>query len=140
MAHGKNTYLALDDAAGTLQPLTGIAKESSYSKGIDTAEASHYGIQDKIYVSGLSDATVSVSGNFDASVDAVIQAAIEAIESGALDSLTFVHGVEGNGTGKPSTTLEVIPTSYQCSAPVGDLVTISLSLQRTGPTVRGVFA
>lgn len=137
--HGKKTYLAMDNAAGTLTALTGIANDSKMSESVDTAETTHYGLDDKTYLAGLSDASGSWGGQFDATVVAWVRAAMAAIKDGSVDSLTLEYGPAGNGSGAPKYTLEIIPTSLEIGAPVGDLVSVSMNWQRTGPTVDSTF-
>lgn len=138
--HGKRTYIAIDNAAGALTGLTDIGRDTTMSRSTDMADASHYGIQDKEYVAGMSDGTFSVAGLFSATQDAMINAAWEAQNDGTVDSLTFVYGPEGNATGKVRYESEVLITSYEVSGSIGDLVQASLNLQRTGGTTRTTFA
>lgn len=138
--HGKRTYIAIDNAAGVLTDITNIGRETTFGRTTDMADASHYGVQDKEYVAGQSDGSFSVSGLFDATQDAMINAAWEAQNAGTVDSLTFVYGPEGNADGKVRYTSEVLITSYEISGSVGDLVQATLNLQRTGSTTRDAFA
>jgi hypothetical protein len=134
--HGKRAYIAI----GVLTSLTDIGRDTTQSRSTDMADASHYGIQDKQYVAGMSDGTFSVSGLFTAAQDAMLNDAWDALNDGTLDSLTFVFGPEGNADGKVRYESEVLITSYEVSASIGDLVQASLNLQRTGATTRSVFA
>lgn len=140
--HGKKTFVAFDDATGTLVPLTTYLKEASADRSIDTAESTTFDSPKgaKTYVMGLNDETVSISGNFDIALHTHMVALMDALDSGALETVTVVVGPAGNGTGKPRTQRECIPTSYNWSAPVGDIVTASIEFQRTGPNDDGVFA
>lgn len=137
--HGKNTYIAIDDADGDLTDISDIGTESGLSRSLDTADASHFGSQAKEYVAGQDDATGTVSGLFTPAQDAMLNAAFEALISGARPSLTFRYGPAGSTLNQPYYEQEVIITSYEVTGSVGDLVTANLSLQRTGPTTRGSF-
>lgn len=140
--HGKNTYVAFDNAAGTLVPLASYLKEASADRSIDTAESTTFGTAKgaKTYVTGLNDETVSISGNFDMALHTHMTQVIDALAAGSIDSITVVVGPAGNKTGAPRTQRECIVTSYNWSAPVGDIVTASIEFQRTGPNDDGVFA
>lgn len=140
--HGKNTYVAFDDATGNLTPLSSYLKEASADKSYDTAESSTFMQPQgaKTYVLGMNDETVSISGNFDAALHQHMVALMDALNSGDLDSCTVVIGPAGNGTGKIKTERECLVTSYNWSASTSDVVTASIEFQRTGPSSDGVFA
>jgi hypothetical protein len=137
--HGKNAYIQLDNSAGTLVALTSIANEISYSLSLDTAETSVFGASAKTYIMGQNDATISISGLFDATNATVIEGTIDALIAGTLATASLVFGPEGSGVGKKKITCETIVTSYEISAPVGDVVSLSLELQRTGATTTTTF-
>lgn len=138
--HGKRTHFKMDDAAGNLTDMTSIGKDASFSRSTEMADASHFGTQDKEYVAGLSDATFSIKGLFTSTQDAMITAAYDAQNSGAVDSLTVEYGPEGSGVGKPKYTQETLITSIEVTGSVGDLVALSINYQRTGGSTRSVYA
>lgn len=138
--HGKNAFIQLDNSAGTLTDLSSISNDISFSLNIDTAETSVFGVAAKQYISGQNDATVSLSGLFDATSATVIEGTINALIDGTNASATLVFGPEGNAAGKKSYTQEVIVTSYAIGAPVGDVVSLSVEFQRTGATTMGTFS
>lgn len=137
--HGKNAYIQIDNSSGTLTSITSISNEISYSQSIETAETTVFGNAAKTYITGLNDATISVSGLFDSTSATVIEGTIDALIAGTNASATLVFGPEGNGTGKKKYTQETIVTSYEISAPVGDVVSLSVEFQRTGSTTIGTF-
>lgn len=130
--HGKNTYFALDGTAGTLVNISDTLNEATMPRAIETAETTAFGSNDKTYITGLADATISLSGMFDASVDTQIGGDIANLKSGSVSSLTFEYGPAGSASGRPKFTGEAIITSYEVASPVGDVVTYSLELQVTG--------
>jgi hypothetical protein len=137
--HGKNAYIQIDNSAGTLTSLTSISNEVSYSQSIETAETSVFGTSAKTYITGQNDATISISGLFDATSASVIEGTIDALIAGTNASASLVFGPEGNGTGKKKISCETIVTSYEISASVGDVVSLSVELQRTGASTIGTF-
>jgi hypothetical protein len=137
--HGKNAYIQIDNSSGTLTSITSISNEISFSQSIETAETTTFGNSAKTYITGLNDATISVSGLFDATSADVIEGTIAALISGSIASATLVFGPEGNGTGKKKYTQETIVTSYEIGAPVGDVVSLSVEFQRTGATTIATF-
>jgi len=137
--HGKNAYIQLDNSAGTLTSLTSIANEVTYSLSIETAETSVFGTSSKQYITGQNDATISISGLFDQTTATTIEGAIDALISGSLASLKFVFGPQGSTAGNKKFSGTALVTSYEIGAPVGDVVSLSIELQRTGATTIGTF-
>lgn len=137
--HGKNAYFALDGTAASLVNLSDTLNEISMPREIETAETTAFGTGDKTYISGLADATVSLSGMFDATIDTTIGGNIANLKSGSVASLSFEYGPAGSAGGSPKFTGEALITSYEVSSPVGDVVTYSLELQVTGGVSASTF-
>jgi predicted secreted protein len=137
--HGKNAYLSLDGTAGTLVDISDTLNEISMPREIETAETTAFGNGDKTYITGLGDATISLSGMFDATTDTLIAGDIANLKSGSVSSLTFEYGPAGSVSAQPKFTGEALITSYEVSSPVGDVVTYSLELQVTGGVTGTTF-
>jgi len=125
--HGKNAQFELE---GT--NLSTTLNEISLPREIETAETTAFGTQDKTYIVGLSDATVSLSGMFDATTNTAISTVISNLKSGSIASASFTYGPSGSVASSPKFTGEALVTSYEISSPVGDVITYSLELQCTG--------
>ena len=125
--HGKNAQFELE---GT--NLSNTLNEITLPRAIETAETTAFGTQDKTYITGLSDATISLSGMFDATVDGSISTIIANLKSGSIASASFTYGPSGSAGGKPQFTGEALVTSDEIASPVADVVTYSLELQVTG--------
>jgi predicted secreted protein len=125
--HGKNAQFELE---GT--NLSTTLNEISLPREIETAETTAFGTQDKTYIVGLSDATVSLSGMFDATTNTAINAIISNLKSGSIASASFAYGPSGSAASSPKFSGEALITSYEISSPVGDVITFSLELQCTG--------
>jgi hypothetical protein len=138
--HGKKTVVLFDNAAGVLTPLSAYFKEAGANRSIDTAETSTFGSTSKTYVIGMNDETVDISGNFDKALHDHMTALLTALDNGDLPTCTVVVGPTGNKAGAVRTSRECIITSYNWSASTGDLVSASISFQRTGPNDDGTFA
>jgi hypothetical protein len=137
--HGKNAYIQLDNSAGTLTDISGISNEVTYSRKLETAETTVFSNTAKTYLMGLEDATISVKGMFDATTVATIEGTIGALTAGTLASASLVFGPAGSNTGNRKYSMETIITSWEIGAPVGDVVSVTLELQRTGATTVGTF-
>ena len=130
--HGKSTDFELDDTGGTSRSLSTVLTSVDFPEVIETAETTAFGATSKSYIVGLRDATISVSGLWDATVDGYIIGTEPATRS-------FIFGPAGSTSSNVKYTGECILTNYSISNPVGDVVTFSLDLQVTGNVTRGTY-
>ena len=130
--HGKSTNFQLDDTGGTSRDISDTLTSVDFPETIDTAETTAFGATSKSYIVGLRDATISVSGIWDATVDGYIIGTEPATR-------TFIFGPAGSTSGNVKYTGECILTNYAVSNPVGDVVTYSIDLQCTGGVTRTTF-
>lgn len=132
--HGKSAVFKLDNSGGTLTTISDVIQDVSFPRSIETAETTAFGASAKSYIVGLTDATISVSGKYDATVDAHLAAI-----AGQAATVSFEYGPAGSATSSVKYTGECIVTSYEVGATVGDAVTFSLDLQVTGAVTRGTY-
>jgi hypothetical protein len=130
--HGKSTHFELDDTGGTSRDISDTLTSVDFPETIDTAETTAFGATSKSYIVGLRDATISVSGIWDATVDGYIIGTEPATR-------TFIFGPAGDTSSNVKYTGECILTNYSTSNPVADVVTYSLDLQCTGGVTRTTF-
>ena len=130
--HGKSTNFSLDDTGGTSRDISDVLVSVDFPEIVETAETTAFGSTSKSYIVGLRDATISVSGIWDATVDGYIIGTEPATR-------TFIFGPAGSTSGSVKYTGECILTNYSVSSPVGDVVTFSLDLQCTGGVTRTTF-
>lgn len=133
--HGKSTVFKVDNNAGSLTDISNTLTDVSFPQSVDTAETSAFGSSAKSYIVGLTDSTLSISGNFDATVDAHLAAIV-----GETDSVSFEYGPEGSTATYVKYTGEALLTSYEKSGAIGDVVTYSAEFQVTGAITRGAYA
>ena len=133
--HGKSTVFKVDNNAGSLTDISNTLTDVSFPQSVDTAETSAFGSSAKSYIVGLTDSTLSISGNFDATVDAHLAAIV-----GKADSVSFEYGPEGSTATYVKYTGEALLTSYEKSGAIGDVVTYSAEFQVTGAVTRGTYA
>lgn len=129
--HGKGAYFALDNSGGSLTDISAYLDDIGFPQSIETAETTTFGKNSKTYIVGLKDTTVSLSGKFDPTLDGHIGGVV-----GQAASLSFAYSPQGNGSGDVIYTGECFVTSYDVSAPIGDVVTVSIELQVTGDVTR----
>lgn len=132
--HGKSAVFKLDDSSGTVRDLSSYINEASMPRDIETAETTAFGSSAKSYITGLTDATISISGMFDATADGYLAGVV-----GQAATLSFEYGPLGSTASMIKYTGECILTSYELSSPVGDVVTFSADLQVTGAITRGTW-
>jgi hypothetical protein len=129
--HGKGAVFKIDNAAGSLQVLTAFVDSIDLDNSVDMAESTTMGAEAKTYLSGQSDATISISGKFDGTAATgphVILSGLIGLET----TSSFEIGPEGSTTGKQKLLGECFLTSYKASMPVGGVVTFTADFQVTG--------
>jgi len=138
-SHGKNAVFKIDNAAGSLIDISNTVNDVSVSRAIETGETTSFGNSSKTYIVGLADATISVSGSFDATVDNHLTTLIDAQIAGTNASASFEAGPQGTAVSSVKYTGESIVTSYEVNPTVGDVVTYSLEIQVTGAVSRTTY-
>lgn len=132
--HGKNAVFKVDNNGGTLTDISAYCDEVSLPRSIETGETTTYGKTAKTYIVGLTDATISVSGKWDATLDAHLAGIL-----GQDATVTFEYGPEGSASSRIKYTGEAILTSFETSSPVADVVTFSAEFQCSDTITRTTF-
>lgn len=132
--HGSKAVFKLDDSAGTLTDISAYITSVSVSRNADTVEVTALGDTDKEYIAGLKDATISIEGIFDPTVDAIFDAAL-----GASATKSWEYGPQGSAVGSVKYTSECICTSYEPETGVDGAGTFSAELQISGAVTRGTY-
>jgi hypothetical protein len=127
--HGKNTHVEIDNAGGSLVDLSAYIDSEDLSRQADTAETTTFEKDSKTYIPGLKDGSFSLSGPWDATLDAHMDGILG--KAG-----TFEISPAGDGSGAVKYSGEAICTDYSGSNPVGDKVTWSAEFQITGDVTR----
>lgn len=126
--HGKNTFVSLDD-----NDLSAFTNNVAFNRSADSHDTTTFGRNSKVFKAGLKDGTATIQGIYDNTAltgpGAVIRPLIGA------DEVEFIYMPEGPGSGNPISTVNVIVTGYEETAPVADMVTWSASLQFSGDII-----
>jgi hypothetical protein len=124
-SHGKDSTFTIDNSGGTPVDITAYIISVDFPISADTAEVSTMGDSSKEYIAGLKDATISVEGKWDSTVDNTLYGII-----GLTGTFSYVpfSGVTYSG--------ECIMTSYNVNADIGDAVSFSAEFQVTGNVSR----
>ena len=137
--HGKSTYIAMDNAAGALTSVTAYSRSASPTETVDTAETTNFGQNDKTYVVGQVDEKFTIGGTFEVAFLPLVRAVTARQQANPSSTCTVQFGPSGNTTGMYHNDRECLITSIQVTAQAGDLVTMSVEFQRTGPTTEGTY-
>jgi len=130
--HGKDSVFKLDNSGGTLTDISSYVNNVDFPETADVSETTTLGADNKTYIAGLKDATISLSGLWDSTADAIFGAVV-----GQSATLSFEYSPEGTTGGNVKYEGEAILTSYAISSPVGDAVGYSADLQVSGAITRG---
>lgn len=133
--HGKSADFRIGSsgAPSTATAISDALTDVSFPRSIETAETTSFGSNAKTYIVGLSDATISVSGRFDATYDAQLAGLV------GVDSVAFSYGPAGSTVGFIRYNGTCVLTSYEVSAPIGDVVSFSAEFQVTGAITRTTY-
>jgi hypothetical protein len=99
--------------------------QSAYTT--DTAETSTFGNLFKTYTPGLKDGTLTTDGIFDGATDAIDQVFSTALAGTTDDIFSFMP--QGDTYGSRGAGFASVVTSYQSTAGIGDVSTVSLQGQ-----------
>lgn len=128
--HGKRTAVLLN---GT--DMSPFLNEATTTQTVETAETTTFSDDDKTYIVGLADGTISTSGLFDSSAGAS-----DEVLNGTLgtEDNTFTVLPAGNIEGRRAILANGQLTSYEIAAPVADVISISAEVQADGGLLHGV--
>lgn len=133
--HGKSAVFKIGSAGtpGTVVDISSAVTEVGFPRSIETGETTAFGSSAKSYLVGLSDATISVNGSFDATFDAQLAGLV------GVDSVSFEYGPAGSTSTYIKYTGTCVLTSYELSSSVGDIVKFTAQFQVTGAITRGAY-
>lgn len=131
-SHGSLATFGIDAAGGSsYTDVSAYFSDVSLKDAIDTAETTTLGKTSKNYIPGLEDATFSLSGLYDPTVDALVNSCKRVI-------VTFRYRPSGAATGKIEYTGSAILTSYKIDTTVSDAASIESEFQVTNGVTRAV--
>lgn len=120
--HGKSTRVLVDT-----HHLTGRLNEASTSYSRDVAEKTPFGVDDKEYVAGTRDGTVSLGGFFDGDSGSIHEK-LSAL-AGSDTPVPLSWGVSGITTGEPASLVDAIQVAYEVPTGVAQVVGVSFEAQ-----------
>ena len=132
--HGKDAFFSITSATGGTVTCSSGLDDSSLKRTVDTAEVTTYVDDDKVYLAGHRDATISVSGVFNSTHEAKFTSLL-----GHSTRPTWIYGPHGNTTGYRKYSAKCIVTGLDISSPSKDAVKIAMTLQGSGAITSTVF-
>lgn len=120
--HGKGTVVTIDG-----DDLSAYSNNVQFNRSADTHDVTTFGKAAKVYASGLKDGTGTIQGIYDNTASTGPGAVLRPLVGGA--AVTLVYRPEGTGSGKPEAEVDVLVTAYEETAPVGDMISFSATLQ-----------
>jgi hypothetical protein len=127
--HGSNAAVFLVDSGATERNISSAVTSVSDDFTADTAEVSSLGDTAKQYIAGLKDATFSVEGNRDATIEGYVYGVLGSSKAWAIFP-------EGSASGKVKYSGTAICTSFNEASDVGDANKWSAEFQVTGAVTR----
>lgn len=134
--HGKNTEFGLGTSGtpGTATDISTYIDNVDLPESIETADTTTYGTDTKTFIIGLNEASLSISGKWDPTIDAHL-AGIKFV-----DNVAFEYYPEGNTSGKVKYSGVCVMTNYSKSSPVGDVTSFTADFQVSGSVTRATVA
>jgi hypothetical protein len=138
--HGKDTYFALEDAAGsTLRDLSVYLDSVEFNQENDTHDNTTFGAEGHTFAGGLTNGTISLTGLWDKTASTGSHTVLQSL-IGHEVPVGFEYGEEGNTAGMVKLSGECLLESYSQSSPVADLVKFNATLRISGPVTPGTFS
>jgi predicted secreted protein len=151
--HGKNARLGIGTQAAktTLVDISSYLTEIGFPRSADQVETTTLGADDKTYLAGYKDQSISLSGRFDgtaSAIDEILSALYASQETFSFayrpvgGSVTGAVGALAGAATQPvykgdsSASGGAIVTSYEITSGIGDAVSFSATLLITGPVTR----
>ncbi len=131
---GKSGYFSITSATGGTVNLSSGLSETSLNRVAQALKVTTYGDSDENFIPGLRDATITLSGHFASTYEPILAALLGSTGGGA-----WVFGPESTANGRRKTSGASVLTGYVVGAPVGDKVSMSLTLQCSGSITATTF-
>jgi hypothetical protein len=131
--HGKGTAVSIDG-----DDLSAFSNSVQFNRSADSHDVTTFGKTSKVYQSGLKDGQATIEGIYDSTTGTGPGAVLRPLVGGAAVPLEYQP--EGISTGKPTSTVDVIVTAYEETAPVADMITWSATFQMSDDITDSVQA
>jgi predicted secreted protein len=131
---GTNSDFHLHNASAVLTEISDKIRSLTLSRSGDTVNIETLGDTNKEYQATLKDATFSVEGIWDATIDAILESAL-----GTQTLKAWQYDPNGGAGGQVRYTGNCICTSYELNPSVDGVLTYSATLQNSGAVTRAII-
>ncbi len=130
---GKAAVFSVNDGV-SLRNISAFCDNVNYPQVLGNGETTTFGKTFKTYLMTLRDATISVSGKFDPTVDGYLALIL------ALTAATaYEYSPAGTATGNVKYAGTCIITGYTVTTPVGDVTSFTADFQSSDTVTRTVY-
>jgi hypothetical protein len=131
--HGKNGYIEVNT-----QNLSTYLNSAGLDRALDTVDVTTFSKNDKVYISGLKDATFTLEGKWDTTVDGYMDA--EETQQDSAGFVAFEYAPAGKANGRVKYSGNAIRTSYNISGDVAGEIIFSANYQVTDGVTRATYS
>jgi hypothetical protein len=131
--HGKNGYIEVNTAN-----LSTYLNSAGLDKALDAVDVTTFTKNDKVYIQGLKDATFTLEGKWDATVDGLMATAETEQDTNGV--VAFEYAPAGKANSRVKYSGNAIRTSYNISQDVNGEITFSANYQVTAGVTRGTYS
>lgn len=128
-SHGTNRVFKLANSAGTVTDISAYITSVSFPRDIESLETTTLGDASKEYIPGLKDATISIEGPWDPTIDAHMDGILGMV-------VAYEDYPTGTGSGSVKRTGSAMVTSYEQTGAVDSVNEWSAELQCSGAITR----
>lgn len=137
---GREAYLSLDNAAGSLTDLRDYVDSAALEREADSIDVTTLGDKDTERIPGFIGGTIPISGKVDFAAGAshsILGTAVGA--EGSAQKRTYNYGPSGNTAGEVKYSGESVILSYSISISPDDAISFEASIRADGAIARGTF-
>lgn len=120
--HGRGTVVSIDG-----DPLSAFSNSVTFTRTADTHDVTTFGKNSKVYAPGLKDGTATIEGTYDNTAATGPGAVLRPLIGAA--AVELIYQPEGDGTGRPVATVDVLVNSYDESSAASDMIKFTAELQ-----------
>ena len=131
---GKNGYFSITSATGGTVNLSSGLDDASMERVANALDVTTFGDGDKVYIAGLRDATLSLSGHFASTYEEKLSALL-----GHSTTPQWVYGPESTSNTRRKFSGGAIVTGVTINGSADDKVSMSVSLQASGAITATTF-
>lgn len=131
---GKSAYLTVTSATGGTVNLSSGLDNASLNRVAQALKVTTFGDNDEVYIAGLRDATIKLSGHFASTYEEKLSAML-----GASTLTSWVYGPESTSNTRRKLSGSAVVTNFTIGSPVGDKVSMSIDMQCSGTIVSSTF-